>query len=50
MFEGRKPHLYPHNYIGDISHREIARQAVRESIVLLKIITIHYLLNQANIF
>ena len=36
MFEGRKPHLYPHNYIGDISHREIARQAVRESIVLLK--------------
>ena len=36
MFEGRKPHLYPHNYIGDIGHREIARQAVRESIVLLK--------------
>ena len=36
MFEGRKPHLYPHNYIGDIGHREIARQAVRESIVLMK--------------
>jgi beta-glucosidase len=36
MFDGRKPHMYPHNYIGDIGHREIARQAVRESIVLLK--------------
>ena len=36
MFDGRKPHMYPYNYIGDASHREIARQAVRESIVLLK--------------
>ena len=36
MFDGRKPHMYPHNYVGDPSHREIARQAVRESIVLLK--------------
>ena len=36
MFDGRKPHLYPHNYIGDNKHRAIARQAVRESIVLLK--------------
>ena len=36
MFHGRKPHMYPYNYIGDASHREIARQAVRESIVLLK--------------
>ena len=36
MFDGRKPHLYPHNYIGDDKHRAIARQSVRESIVLLK--------------
>ena len=36
MFDERKPHIYPHNYIGDGAHREIARQAVRESIVLLK--------------
>jgi beta-glucosidase len=36
MFDGRKPHLYPYNYIGDDNHRSIARQAVRESIVLLK--------------
>ena len=36
MFDGRKPHLYPHNYIGYNKHRAIARQAVRESIVLLK--------------
>ena len=36
MFNGRKPHLYPYNYIGDNKHRAIARQAVRESIVLLK--------------
>ena len=36
MFDERKPHMYPYNYVGDSSHREIARQAVRESIVLLK--------------
>ena len=36
MFDGRKPHMYPHNYIGDDKHRAIARQSVRESIVLLK--------------
>ena len=36
MFDGRKTHLYPYNYIGDNKHRAIARQAVRESIVLLK--------------
>ena len=36
MFNGRKPHEYPHNYIGISEHREVARQAVRESIVLLK--------------
>ena len=36
MFDGRKPHMYPHNYIGDNKHRAIARQSVRESIVLLK--------------
>ena len=36
MFDGRKPHEYPFNYIGDLSHKDIARQAVRESIVLLK--------------
>jgi len=36
MFDGREPHNYDQNYIGIDSHREIARQAVRESIVLLK--------------
>ena len=36
MFDERKPHLYPHNFIGSQEHKEIARQAVRESIVLLK--------------
>ena len=36
MFNGRKPHEYPHNYIGISEHRKVARQAVRESIVLLK--------------
>ena len=36
MFDGRKPHEYPFNYIGDALHKDIARQAVRESIVLLK--------------
>lgn len=36
MFNGRKPHEYPFNYIGDARHKDIARQAVRESIVLLK--------------
>jgi len=36
LFDGRKPHEYKNNYIDDKSHRDIARQAVRESIVLLK--------------
>jgi len=36
MFNERKPHEYPFNYIGDSRHKDIARQAVRESIVLLK--------------
>jgi len=36
MFDGREPHNYDQNYVGIDSHREIARQAVRESIVLLK--------------
>ena len=36
MFDGRKPHEYPHNYIGISDHKDLARQAVRESIVLLK--------------
>ena len=31
MFDGRKPHLYPYNYIGDNNHRAIARPAVRPS-------------------
>ena len=36
LFDGRKPHDYINNYIGEKSHRDLARQAVRESIVLLK--------------
>jgi beta-glucosidase len=36
LFDGRKPHEYINNYIGEQSHRAIARQAVRESIILLK--------------
>ena len=36
LLSGRIPHDYEHNYIGNENHRKIARQAVRESIVLLK--------------
>lgn len=36
LFDGRKPHNYPYNFIGSDKHRELAKQAVRESIVLLK--------------
>ena len=36
LFEGRKPHEFKENYLGKDSHRDIARQAVRESLVLLK--------------
>ena len=36
LFDGRKPHEYPYNFIGSAEHKEVARQAVRESIVLLK--------------
>jgi beta-glucosidase len=36
LFDERKPHQYPHNFIGSQDHKEVARQAVKESIVLLK--------------
>ena len=36
LFDGRVPHNYKQNYIGVSDHRYLARQAVRESIVLLK--------------
>ena len=36
LFDNRVPHAYKDNYIGNSDHRNLARQAVRESIVLLK--------------
>ena len=36
LFDNRVPHNYKENYIGNSDHRNLARQAVRESIVLLK--------------
>ena len=36
LFDNRKPHEFTQNFIGFDTHREIARRAVRESIVLLK--------------
>ena len=36
LFDGRKPHVFKDNFVGNNEHRNIARQAVRESIVLLK--------------
>ena len=36
LFDGRVPHEFSKNYIGSHEHRKIARQAVRESLVLLK--------------
>ena len=36
LFDGRQPHNFEKNYLGDENHRDLARQAVRESIVLLK--------------
>jgi|TARA_B110000444_G_scaffold30128_1_gene25287 beta-glucosidase len=36
LFDERKPHEYAYNFIGSEQHREVARQAVRESMVLLK--------------
>ena len=36
LFDGRVPHNYDQNYVGDSSHKLLARQAVRESLVLLK--------------
>jgi len=35
MLNGRKPHEYE-NYVGKIEHRELAREAVSKSLVLLK--------------
>ena len=36
LFDGRVPHDYKKNHLGDSSHIALARQAVRESLVLLK--------------
>lgn len=36
LLSGRMPHNYKYNFIGNKEHKEVARQAVRESIVLLK--------------
>ena len=36
LFDGRRPHEFSKNYLGSKDHKEIARQAVRESLVLLK--------------
>ena len=35
MLDGRKPHEYE-NYVGNIEHRQLAREAVSKSLVLLK--------------
>ena len=36
LLDNRKPHEFKENYLGVKPHRDIARQAVRESLVLLK--------------
>ncbi len=36
LLDGKKPHEFKSNYIGDQNHFAIARRAVRESLVLLK--------------
>ena len=36
LFDGRKPHEFSKNYLGAKEHKELGRQAVRESLVLLK--------------
>ena len=36
LLDGKKPHEYKYNFIGDPEHVKIARRAVRESLVLLK--------------
>ena len=36
LFDGRKPHEFSKNYLGAQQHKAIGRQAVRESLVLLK--------------
>jgi len=36
LLDGRLPHAFEENYLGHPEHRELARQAVRESLVLLK--------------
>ena len=36
LFNGRVPHEFKENYLGDPKHITLARQAVRESLVLLK--------------
>ena len=36
LFDNRKPHSFKENHLGSNNHRNLARQAVRESLVLLK--------------
>ncbi|URQ72762.1 glycoside hydrolase family 3 protein [SAR86 cluster bacterium] len=36
LFSDRKPHLVEENFVGSSQHKELARQAVQESLVLLK--------------
>ena len=36
LFDDRKPHSFKENHLGSNNHRNLARQAVRESLVLLK--------------
>ncbi|MBR51595.1 MAG: glycosyl hydrolase family 3 [Gammaproteobacteria bacterium] len=36
LFDGKKPHNYDKNFIGNADHFQLARKAVRESLVLLK--------------
>ncbi|GIS25922.1 MAG: hypothetical protein CM15mP127_02950 [Gammaproteobacteria bacterium] len=44
MFSDRKPHLVEENFVGSSQHKELARQAVQESLVLLKTPIQFYLL------
>jgi beta-glucosidase len=36
LFDNRKPHSFKENHLGSNNHRNLARKAVRESLVLLK--------------
>ena len=36
LFDEKKPHMFPKNFVGNDDHKKLARKAVRQSIVLLK--------------